>query len=256
LENPKMRILITGGSGKLGTELKKIFPEALAPSHNQLDLRIGNSVCEYVSNSKPDLLIHAGALTGIRECEKDKELAFGTNVMGTENLVRACMKSTPKCRFVYVSTACVFYGDKGNYSEKDIPYPKNYYALTKLLGEFVLRESPLEKLIIRTNFVERAKWPYERAFTDRYGTYLFSDDLARAINDVVRMNLYGLVHVCGKERISMFELARLTTPEVKPMTIAEYNGPPLTMDMSLRSIRIKPYEITKTQSVLTGNEQN
>jgi dTDP-4-dehydrorhamnose reductase len=245
-----MRVMITGGSGNLGSELKKIFPEALTPSHNQLDLRIGNLVSNYVAEKDPDLIIHAGAFTGIRECEEDKELAFETNVIATENLVKACLQSSPKCYFVYVSTACVFYGDKGNYTEKDIPYPKNFYALTKLLGEFVIRESPLErKLIIRTNFVARAKWSYERAFTDRFGTYLFSDDLASAMNDVIRKNLNGLVHVCGQERMSMFELARLTTPEVKPITIAEYNGPPLTLNMSMRSNRIKPYKITKTQPI-------
>jgi len=30
--------LITGGEGALGTELKKRYPDALAPSHNELDI--------------------------------------------------------------------------------------------------------------------------------------------------------------------------------------------------------------------------
>jgi dTDP-4-dehydrorhamnose reductase len=185
-------------------------------------------------------------LTGIRECEEQKELAYETNVIGTENLVKSCLEYNPDRYFVYLSTACVFYGDRGNYTENDLIYPKNYYAFTKTLGEFAVKESPLKRwLIIRTNFVERAKWPYEKAFVDRFGTYLFADDLASAIKDVIRRGLTGIVHVCGEERLSMFDLARLTTPDVKPMTMAEYNGPPLTMDMSLRSVRIEPYKISK-----------
>ena len=34
-----MTILVTGGSGSLGSELKKIFPECLSPSSNDLDIR-------------------------------------------------------------------------------------------------------------------------------------------------------------------------------------------------------------------------
>jgi hypothetical protein len=43
----------------------------------------------------------------------------------------------------------------------------------------------------------------------------------------------------------MFELAKITTPEVKPMTISEYVGPPLTIDMSLNSKRIDSFRMTK-----------
>jgi len=239
-------MLITGSSGKLGKQLIKVFPKALAPTHAELDITNRDAVFGYIKKHKPDKLLHLAALAGIRECEENKKLAWEVNVDGTRNLVKACLNFHPACYFVYISTACVFSGDKGNYSEDDIPYPKNFYSLTKLLGEFVVQESDLKKwLIIRTNFVERAEWSYERAFADRYGTYLFADDLALAIADVVQKNLIGIVHVCGEEKLSMLELARLTTPEVKAMTIAEYKGPPVTIDMSLRSIRLKPYRIRK-----------
>lgn len=240
------KLLITGSTGKLGKELVKVFPNALAPPHKSLDITDKEVVTNFVSKSKPDIIIHCAALTGIRECENDKEKAWRTNVEGTENLVKACEKFVENCYFVYISTACVFYGDRGDYVETDIPYPKNFYSLTKLLGEFIVKYSNLTKwLIIRTNFVARERWPYPKAFVDRYGTYLFADDLALAIKSVVEKNMTGILHVCGEEKISMFELARITTPDVKPMTLAEYNGPPLTVDMSLRSIRIKPFKLTK-----------
>lgn len=240
------RIMITGSTGTLGRELLKVFPDAFAPTHKELDIRDMDAVLKYVERCKPELLIHCAALTGIRECESNKELAWHVNVEGTENLVKACERFAKECYFVYVSTACVFYGDKGNYVETDIPYPKNFYSLTKLLGEFVVKYSNLKKwLIIRTNFVSRRKWPYPKAFVDRYGTYLFADDLANAIKTVVNDGFTGVLHVCGEEKLSMFELAKITTPEIQPMKLSEYSGPPLTVDMSLRSVRIKPFKLKR-----------
>lgn len=245
------KVLITGSSGKLGSELIRVFPNAFAPSHKELDITDGMAVARYVENNAPDVIIHCAALTGIRECEENKDLAWSVNVQGTENLVKACENAVPDSYFLYVSTACVFYGDRGNYVETDIPYPKNFYSLTKLLGEFVVKYSKLGKwLIIRTNFVAREKWPYPKAFADRYGTYLFADDLARTIKNLVNENLSGVLHVCGEEKISMYDLARMTTPEVELMTLAEYKGPPLTVDMSLNSIRIRPTRLTSKKIVV------
>jgi len=244
-----MRPLITGSTGNLGKKLVKLYPDAFHPTHGELDITDKTAVRTFIEENRPEMIIHAAALTGVRECEENKPLAYETNVEGTSNLIAAVVENNISCYFVYVSTACVFQGDRGNYDENDLPYPKNFYALTKLLGEFVVRYSKLEKqLIIRTNFVAREKWPYPKAFTDRYGTYLFADDLALAIRSVVSGHLTGIVHVCGEEKMSMFELAKITTPQVEPTTLVEYRGPSLTVDMSLRSIRIRPFRINKARS--------
>jgi dTDP-4-dehydrorhamnose reductase len=107
----------------------------------------------------------------------------------------------------------------------------------------IVRSSNLTYLIIRGNFVSREKWPYPKAFTDRYGTYLFAEDVAKGIKDVLDERLTGIVHIVGDKKISMFELARITTPDVQPMTLKEYRGPPLTIDMSLDTVRWKKYKI-------------
>lgn len=241
-----MKVLITGGTGKLGMELVKLFPQSLHPTHKELDITNKERVFKFIKRKKPDILIHCAALTGIRECEENKKLAMNTNVGGTENLVKACLKYKPDCYFIYISTACVFQGDRGEYTEKDIPYPKNFYSLTKLLGEYAVKYLNIKKwLIIRTNFVPRAVWPYPKAFIDRYGTYLFADDLALAIKSIIEQNYTGILHVCGEDKVSMFELAKITTSDIKPMTMNEYTGPPLTIDMSLRSVRIKSFKLRK-----------
>ena len=244
-----MKVLITGGSGKLGRKLLRLFPSALAPSHRELDITNRKRVFEYLHDKTPETLIHCAALTSIRECESHRHKAFEVNVHGTENLFEALESiATLYCfrgYFAYLSSACVFSGEFPHrfYSESDIPYPRNFYGLTKLLGEVIVNRgsSPLmSHLIVRTNFVERGKWPYPAAFTDRFGTYLYTDQVARAIKTLIKKRTTGTVHVCGDRRISMYDLARRADKSVKPTTLKNYNGPPLTVNMCLTSKRIRP----------------
>lgn len=236
------KMMITGASGKLGTALVKLFPSSLHPTHKELELSHREAVFNYIAAHRPSVVIHTAALTGVRECEEDKPRAWKSNVLGTENLVDACLKHDEQVYFVYVSTACVFDGHRGFYTEEDIPYPENFYALTKLLGEFVVKR--LSKyLIVRTNFVAKEKWRFPKAFADRFGTYLFAGDVARGIKGVIAEDLQGIVHICGDKKLSMLDLARLTTPDVQPMTLKEYSGPKLTVDMTLDTIRWKKYKI-------------
>ena len=219
----------------------KIYPDSLHPSRSELDLLDKGAVERFVMENRPESILHLAALTDVRRCERNHEEAWANNVNATENLVTACIRHIPDVRFTYMSTACVFSGERGNYSEDDLPYPDNFYSLTKLLGEFVARQ--LEKhLIVRANFVPREKWRYDRAFTDRYGTYLFADDLADAISRVAVTGLTGVVHIAGDRKISMFELAKITTPTVLPMTMADVDLP-LPRDMSLTSLRLGLYKL-------------
>ena len=237
-----MTILITGVTGALGSELKNILPESISPTHRDLDICNFNSVHNFFDNKKIDTVIHTAALTTVRGCEENKSQAMQINVEGTKNLINNFKNSNPRGKFVYISTACVFDGHSGMYDENSIPYPENFYSLTKLLGEYETRKLK-NSLIIRTNFVARKKWPYEKAFTDRFGTYLFSDQVAKAILDVYQENLNGLIHIVGDKKLSMYDLAKLTTPDIQPMTMSDYEGPPLTIDMTLDSINWKKYKI-------------
>jgi dTDP-4-dehydrorhamnose reductase len=237
------KMMITGASGKLGTALVRLFPNSLHPTHKELELSNREAMFNYIAEHRPSIIIHTAALTGVRECEEDKLKAWKSNVLGTENLVDACLKHNKQVYFVYVSTACVFDGHRGFYTEEDIPNPENFYALTKLLGEFVVKKLS-NYLIVRTNFVAKEKWRFPKAFVDRFGTYLFAEDVAQGIKDVIQAKLTGVVHVCGDKKLSMFELARLTTLDVQLMTLNEYNGPRLTIDMTLDTVRWKKYKIS------------
>jgi dTDP-4-dehydrorhamnose reductase len=240
-----MVVLITGGTGSLGSALQTYFPNNISPTHKELDITNKELTMNFFQQNEIDTVIHTAAITQVRICEEKKSLAWDVNVQGTKNLIDATICAKSNINFVYVSTACVFDGHLGMYDENSIPYPENFYSLTKLLGEFEVNHLQ-NYLIVRTNFVPKKSWPYEKAFTDRFGTYLYADQVASAIKDVMNEKLIGIVHVVGDKKMSMFELAKLTTPNVKSMTINDYSGPPLTMNMSLDTTRWKKYSISNT----------
>lgn len=235
-------ILLTGGSGKLGRELRRVFPDAMAPDRRELDLLERSAVEAWIRRHRPSVVVHAAAYTSVQGAESEREQCWNVNVRGTEWLVEALRAERPDARFIYLSSACVFAGDRGDYTEADLPRPKNFYGLTKLLGEFVARGMS-RHLVIRTNFVAREAWPYPRAFVDRFGTYLYADEVAGAIRDVTDLGLTGVVHVAGDRRLSMFDLALLTTPSVQPISVRDVSLP-LTVDMTLSSVRISAYRLT------------
>ena len=237
-----MKSLITGGSGILGTELKKFFPDSLFPSHSELDITNHEMVFDYFSKNEFDSIIHTAAMTSVRQCESEKKLSWDTNVVGTKNLVDATAEFRSNSKFIYLSTACVFDGHDGMYKESSIPSPENFYALTKLIGEQQIKNLK-NYLIIRTNFVGKQNWMYPKAFTDRFGTYLFAENVASGIKEIFDTNIEGTKHIVGDKKLSMYDLAKITTASIQPMTIDEYQGPPLTMDMSLDTERWKKYTL-------------
>lgn len=245
--------IITGGSGKLGAELKKVFPNALFPTREEMDLTSYESISNYFKKHKPSFLVHAGAMTGIPRCEKNRAVAWMTNVEGTRHL-RCC--ALPNMPFIYVSTACVFRGDEhGSHDENHPPYPKNFYGFTKSRGEeWASRHDNF--CIVRTNFVAKEEWPHPKAFIDRKGTYLWASDVARILKRIVDKMVKGkmvpqVVHACGEDVLSMHELAlRCSKNAVGMITRAESEcGELLTKNMCLSTIHdeYKGFKIGKVK---------
>lgn len=240
-----MKILITGGTGALGQSLGKLFRNAEFPTRKEMDITSPDAVSRKISGFRPDAIIHAAAYVDVRGCEENREKAWQANVEGTQNIVNALKKLNNNCYLIHISTACVFPGaNEEYYTEGDIPGPKNFYSLTKLCSEIVVRQWP-NACIIRTNFVPKQQWKYSKAFVDRFGTYLFSDDAAKGMHDVFEKREKGIIHIVGDRRMSMYDLALLAgSKDVGKMTLKDYNGPSVTVDMSLSTKRWKKYTIS------------
>ena len=230
-----MRILLTGGSGRLGTELRDLLPGVIAPSRRQLNVIDDASVRHALEEAKPDVVIHAAAYTNVSGAERDRAMCWAVNVAGTRNVVRAA--NNVRAKLIHISTDYVFDGERGGYREDDTPGPPaNYYALTKLVAEEVARLAN-RHLVIRTSFRPRV-WPYDTAFTDVFTSQDYVDviapELALAIRNHEQVS-YETLHV-ATERKSVYDLARRRRPDVRPGTRLQANVS-LPNDVSLDTSR-------------------
>ena len=226
-----MTTLLTGGSGRLGSELRTLMPDIIAPPSAELDLTNAANVQHALKLYKPDVVIHAAAYTDVKGAETDQAACWQVNVEGTRNLIRA-LKDTNTI-FVHISTDYVFYGDVGNYHEDNPVGPvRNYYALSKLVAEEVARLA-LRHLIIRTSFRPR-EFPYPVAFADVFTSQDYVDIIAPEITLAVRYVgeiPFDTLHI-ATERKSVFDLARRRNEEVEPGSKADA-GVSLPDDISL-----------------------
>jgi len=207
------KILITGGSGALGSNLQKLI-KCFAPNSKELDITDLQKCIKAVKAYDPDIVIHCAAWTDVAGAETHQQQCWKVNVIGTENLVKAAGGR----RFVYISTEYVFDGEKGNYTENDIPHPVNFYSLTKLIGEAIVNQYP-KTLTIRTAFKKDGPWPYAKAFTDQWMSADFASERAPDIVKASLMtSLTGIIHISGKRK-TIYDLARKASPSVGKMSI-------------------------------------
>ena len=209
-------MLLTGGSGLLGSQLQKLSPDMLAPSRAELDITDRHAVSAYVASHNPDIVIHAAAVTDNRHIEHNPTEALEVNIKGTANIALNCLQR--RTRLVYLSTDYIYKGDKGNYSEEDEIEPFNLYAWTKLGGESSVMAVP-DHLIIRTSF-GAGQFEYDAAFTDQWTSKDYVDVIAPQVLEAARSPLTGLLNI-GSERRSMYEYARIRNPDVKAATIGD-----------------------------------
>ncbi|MER3479643.1 MAG: NAD(P)-dependent oxidoreductase [Meiothermus sp.] len=210
-----MRLLLTGGSGRLGTALRALMPGLIAPPRGELDVTDPESVRQALERHQPQAIVHAAAYTDVAGAERERELCWRVNVEGTRNLARAALERG--LFVVHISTDYVFWGDVGGYREDDPLGPvRNYYALTKLVAEEAVRALP-RHLVIRTSF-RPSPWPYPVAYTDLYTgqDYLgvIAPEVALALGHLAQIP-FDTLHI-ATERKSAYELARRTRPDVRP----------------------------------------
>lgn len=199
-------ILLTGGSGNLGTEIIKsnLFSSLLSPSRDVLDITNIETIKRVFDNNKFDAVIHCAAFARMKECEKNPEKAIKINVIGTSNLVNEIINRNKNIRFIQISTDGVYPGTKGNYSEKDATFPYNKYCWTKLAAE-----SSVNMLsnfcIIRTSFFNPKNIPFDDSPVDSYTSKMPINDLVKAIHHMLNHDFIGTINI-GDDRKSFYNL--------------------------------------------------
>lgn len=212
-------MLVTGGSGQLGTAFRKLLPHADYPTSAELDLSKPERVFEAVSRMSPDAIINCAGYTAVDAAETDEDTALSVNGESVGELARFC--AAAGIPFVTYSTDYVFAGTASMpYVESDPTDPINAYGRTKRRGEVLALDYP-SSLVIRTSWVisgthsnfvaTMLRLVPERDLSvvdDQRGCPTVATDLAFASLAALRARASGLLHLTNQGETTWFELAR------------------------------------------------
>jgi len=189
-----MKVLLNGGLGFIGIRfIRKYFQEHEIivyarkkdrPILNESDV-LKNITIEYgniedsslgsaLEKHKPDVVVHLTALTGLKKCHENPQLAFKTNVYGTYNLLKNCQIGT---KIIFISSREV-YGETLNSKSKESDYtkPNNVYGITKMLAEQLVQlesqKNNLDYTILRLTNVYGPEG-------DQYGAQVIIKDILK-----------------------------------------------------------------------------
>lgn len=230
-----MRILVTGASGMLGATLVKILAKnfkvyatgnseykACSVPYKQFDLASdSNCFKELISWSKPELIIHSGALTNGNYCDNNPLEAFNVNGVSVRKFIEATEENV---KIIYISTDAVFPSKLHLAKETDMVLPESVYGKSKELGEFFLLSSDRKYTIIRTTIVGLNENKSKIGFIEwiinsslkKESIGLFNDviftpisiwNLAVELEFIINNNLISseILHIAGSEYYTKYE---------------------------------------------------
>jgi dTDP-4-dehydrorhamnose reductase len=243
-----MKVLVTGGTGLLGTKVVAALlaldaaaepdwrpvhvvaasrrPPVAAPdgpTFLALDITDRSSLDAALDEHRPDLVIHTAAEADVDACEREPARAEAINTRATADLAAGCRRLG--ARMVYVSTDYVFDGTSGPYDEAAAPNPVNVYARTKLQGEQAVRAALDDAVIARTAVLfgyspgvrqNLALWLLDRlargepapAATDQVGNPTLVDNLAAMLVALAFSARRGIYHTAGASSVSRYRFCQ------------------------------------------------
>lgn len=233
-----MKILVTGGSGIIGSKFVKFFQDSGHTVHytflnnehqigsataHKLDISDRLLTMDLIKKISPDIVVHTSALTNVDLCETDHSIADKINIEGTRNVVDGCKEAGSK--IVYISTSFVFDGTKEIFFEDDERNSVDYYGHTKLRGEEITESAGIPFLILRTdqpytnvepwqkkNSVIRVLEKFEkgeivRELIDWWNTPTYVENFMEVAGELIKRNKEGIYNIIGSDFLSRYQWA-------------------------------------------------
>jgi len=151
-----MNVLILGGAGQVGTELRAhAWPDGVrvdAPDRAALDITDAEAVARALDAKPYAAVINTAAYTAVDKAEGDIAAAWSLNAVAPALLAAATAKA--RIPLVHVSTDYVFDGSGAGAYAADAPVnPRSVYGASKAAGEIAVRAANPRHAIIRTAWV-------------------------------------------------------------------------------------------------------
>lgn len=223
-----MKVLITGSTGMLGSECKRILGEeheVITPVKNEMDITNWDGVIDILQEISPDVVLNCAGFTDVDACETKSFAVKKINVEGPRNLAQCSARF--ECKLIHISSDYVFDGQKmipQPYFEDDPPNPLSVYGMSKVESETAVRENSPNYIIIRTawlygingkNFVKsivtqavQKKTKSIKVANDQFVSPTWTYRLALQIREILSGDGIGTYHATAEGHCSPFEYAQ------------------------------------------------
>lgn len=214
-----MKIILFGANGMLGNYFKKYlsqFHQVICLTRNEFDIE----TCDWgllqsiLLENKPNIIINCAG--SIPQRNKDIRKFIILNTLFPIQLNKVSKKIA--CKFIHITTDCVFSGKDGNYNEDSSHDAEDIYGITKSLGEektmSVLRTSIIgEEKYNKNSFIEwiiKQKGGIINGYSKFFWNGVTCLQLAKIINQIIDNNLYweGIRHIHSPDTVSKYELCQ------------------------------------------------
>jgi len=204
----KMKILVTGGAGFIASQIADAFINEGHEVHILDNLSTGfekninkkahfiesdissASILEIFSKANFDVVNHHAAQIDVRKSVNDPIFDASTNILGTINLLQACIKTGVK-KFMFASTGGAIYGEQEYFpaDENHPTKPVSPYGITKLTIEkylfFYKNEYGLNHTILR---YANVYGPRQNPFGEAGVVAIFANKLLKNENPIINGN--------------------------------------------------------------------
>ena len=244
-----MRILITGGRGRLGSALSGQLASSghtiTSIDIQELDVTDFTATLALTKEIAPELVIHAAAWTDVDGCAKEPDRAIIQNGFGAGHIAQAA--EAVKARVIYISSNEVFDGGKSlPYREYDVTAPVNPYGYSKGVGEQMVSSATPHHQIVRTswlfahggkNFIQSILNAANegrplKVVTDEIANPTYNDDLAAALARLIETERFGIYHFVNQGYCSRYDFARFILDhagfadlEIQPIRLSDWARP-------------------------------
>ena len=266
-----MKILIIGGSGKIGKSFnfkntKKTFYKNKIKNGIKFDL-INDDINILLKKYNINSVILLSAISDPDTCLRKKNYSNKLNVEKTKKLINILIKQ--KIYFIFFSSEYIFDGKKGNYSEKSKAIPNNIYGKQKLQVENFIRKKAKHYSIFRigktygsnmndktliSNFlmeIINGKLFFKVAY-DQFFNPLYVNDLKKIVRIFLKSKIKGTFNVGGPEQLSRFKVLKLifqvlgkkiqSKVKFQEISLKEFptlDNRPLNVSMNIRKLKSK-----------------
>ena len=223
------KIIITGGTGRFGSLIKKyrIKHRLFFPTKKELDILNERKIEKYLNKINPDILIHlAGLSRPMKIHQNNISKSIQLNIVGTANITKCCYKRNIK--LIYFSTNYVYPGTVGNYKENNPLLPVNNYAWSKLGGEASVQLYK-NSLILRVCMTEKP-FVHDKAFVNVKTNFIYHENVVPILFKL--LNKKGVINLGGKGQ-SIYQFAKKDNKKIKKIYLQRNNKIGMPMDSSM-----------------------